>query len=68
MSRLNSKLVLKALKRAEGYDETYEIVKTTNTLEYGRPGDTIKRPGVDAIIRKAEQAGARNKLTVEFIQ
>ena len=61
MSRLNSKLVLKA----ENGDFT--IVKTRNTLAHGIPGDVLDRTEVDKILKSAESRGARGTLTVEFI-
>lgn len=63
MSRLNSKLVLKA----ENGDFT--IVKSVNTLEHGVPGDILDRTEVDKILLKAEgRNGQRGTLTVEFIK
>lgn len=64
MSRLNSKLVLKALS-----GDVFEIVKATNTLSHGVPGDRLDRKEVDAILKGASQRHPNNgKLDVEFIQ
>lgn len=70
MSRLNSKLVLKALPPNANGDESYEIVKTVNTLEHGIPGDKIPRKEVDKILKAASGhlPATQGTLTVEFVK
>lgn len=72
MSRLNSKLVLKALPvnpdNAGSDKRLFEVVKAVNTLSHGVPGDHLTRAEVDTILRSAEARGARNQLSVEFVK
>ena len=74
MSRMNSKLVLKALPVVPDdptgdTEQRFKIVKSTNTLEFGVPGDTLTRSKVDDILRAAERRQTnRTKFEVEFTQ
>lgn len=71
MSRLNSKLVLKASMVTENtvQKEIFVIVKTVNTLEHGMPGDTLNRVAVDKILKAANSSRpGQGKLTMEFIK
>lgn len=73
MSRLNSKLVLKADKGQTQVGgpvvDTYVIVKTVNTLDHGIPGDTLDRTTVDKILKAANSIRpGSGTLTVEFIK
>ncbi len=73
MSRLNSKLVLKADKgqtQVGGPTVTvFVIVKAVNTLEHGIPGDTLDRDTVDKILKDANTTRpGRGTLTVEFVK
>lgn len=75
MSRIKSKLVLKALDVA--YSETdpdtlvkddgFEIVKTVNTLKHGIPGDKLTRKEVDKILKVEDPYIRLGTFTVEFI-
>ena len=67
MSRLNSKLVLKTV-RQNSVNTKFEIIKSTNTLDHGVPGDTLTREVVDKILVSAANRGPRNQLTVEFVK
>ena len=64
MSQVNRKLVFKALN-----SNVFELVKTTNTLEFGVPGDNLDRKAVDKIIEnhRVIRPGGR-KLDVEFLK
>lgn len=73
MSRLNSKLVLKADKGQTQIGGptmvTFVIVKVVNTLEHGIPGDTLDRKTVDSILKAANSSRpGSGTLTVEFIK
>lgn len=70
MSRLNSKLVLKTTMQTDPDDgeKMFEIVKSTNTLTHGIPGDILTRITVDTILKSAENRGQRNTLIVEFVK
>ena len=46
MSRVNRKLVFKATS-----SDTFELVKSANTLEFGVPGDTLDKDAVLKIIK-----------------
>ncbi len=63
MSQVNRKLVFKTLS-----DDVFELVKSTNTLEFGVPGDNLDRKAVDKIIsdHKNVRPGSRT-LNVEFV-
>ena len=70
MSRLNSKLVLKAGNVYEGTELVpgFTIVKSVNTLEHGIPGGQLTRKAVDSILKNANQnRPGTGKLTVEFV-
>lgn len=73
MSRLNSKLVLKAENIKDPDDKTkiiagFTIVKTQNTLDHGIPGATLTRKDVDLILKNARQRHASlGRLNVEFV-
>lgn len=69
MSRLNSKLVLKAIRTAGVSAGKFEVVKATNTLEHGIPGDELTRETVDKILKDANTTRpGRGTLTVEFVK
>ncbi len=73
MSRLNSKLVLKAEKGQTQVGgptvDTFVIVKTVNTLDHGIPGDTLDRETVDKILKAANTSRpGKGTLTVEFVK
>ena len=62
MSLRRMKLVL----RNVGITATpFEIVKTTNTLAHGVPGDKLSRATVDTILAGADIR--RGDLTIEFL-
>lgn len=57
-----SKLVLKTLST-----DTFEIVKTVNTLQHGIPGDTLTRIEIEHLLRNSAEM-RRGDFVVEFIK
>lgn len=61
-----SKLVLKTVN-ISGSTDSFEIVKTVNTLQHGIPGDLLTRKEVDNLLKNSADM-RRGDFVVEFIK
>ena len=72
MSQRKCKLVLKTLKDETPVGgpvvNTFEIVKTTNTMDHGIPSDVLTKDEVKLLLKINDIKIRQNALTVEFIK
>lgn len=72
MSQKKCKLVLKTLKDTTPVGgpvvNTFEIVKTTNTMDHGIPGDILTEAEVTSLLKVNQIQISQGRLTIEFIK